>query len=110
MNILKKKIEELTILYKEVLKEITAITEENYKEQLPLAINKAKAANLIRDKLFAEYDREMVKKCDESLIETTKQIKFTYDNIVEDNQKQITSVALELKKLQNKRKLVVYER
>jgi gas vesicle protein len=110
MEILRKKIDELTILYQEVLQELSRVSEDNFREQLPLTVEKAKAANLIRDKLFTEYDHEMIKKCDESLIEITKQIKFTFDNMVEEKQKEISSVELELKKLQNKKKLVLYGR
>jgi hypothetical protein len=110
MEILEKKIEELTILYKEVLKDLKKITEDNFKTQLPLTIKMANAANSIRDNLFSEYPRDEIKKCDASLIETTKQIKFTFDNMVEETQKEITSVELELKKLQNKKKLVLYGR
>lgn len=110
MEILRKKIDELTILYREVLAELSKVNEDNHKEQIPLTVEKAKAANIERDKIFSEYDREMIKKCDESLIETTKQIKFVFDNMVEEKQKEIASVELELKKLQNKKKLVLYGR
>jgi hypothetical protein len=105
-----QKIEELTILYKEVLQELGRVTEENFQDILPSTMEKVKGANLIRDKLYKEYDLAEIKKCDASLIETTKQIKFTYDNMVEETQKEMASVGLELKKLQNKKKLVLYGR
>ena len=110
MKILEQKIEELTILYKEVLQELGRVTEDNFQDILPLTMEKAKTANSIRDKLYEEFAPDEIKKCDANLIKTTKQIKFTFDNMVEETQNEIASVGLELKKLQNKKKLVLYGR
>jgi|GEM_PF-1908318 len=110
MKNLEKKTAELTILYKEVLKGLSEVTEGNFQEQMPLVVEKVKTANSVRDKLFEEYGPDEVEKCDANLIKTTKQIRFAYDNMVEETQKELTSVELELKKLQNKKKLVLYGR
>lgn len=110
MNILENKIGQLISLYNSVLSELNEMTEENFCDRLNNAKNLAISANSAKEDILLNNDPEILKKYKKSLDDLTKQIQLSYDNIIKQKQKQILTVASDLKNLQNKKKIAVYER
>lgn len=110
MNIIENKIKELEDLYSSVLQELTQITEENFESRFPEAKSLAVAANSAKNDLFSAISPDMLKMYQNDLLGLTKQIQTTYDNIVQERQKQLASIALEIKNMQNQKKIAAYKR
>ncbi|MFO7446335.1 MAG: hypothetical protein R6W90_08210 [Ignavibacteriaceae bacterium] len=110
MNIIENKIDELISLYNLVLNELEELTEENFDNKLLNAKNMVVAANSMKKELISTGNKELIGKYERSLSDLTKQIQISYDNIVKEKHDQMAAVKLELTKLNNKKKIMAYER
>jgi small-conductance mechanosensitive channel len=64
----------------------------------------------IKDKLIKDYPIAELQKFDAELVPLAKQIHKIYDNIIEKKRKQLQEVVKQLSQIQNKKKLINYNR
>lgn len=97
----------------EVLKYLNEINPLNFDTFFPLATEKMQTVLKLRKSLKDDYFEEELKKFDnyeKELNEMAKQIKETYDNIIETFEMKKHELELELQNFYNKKKLLIYRR
>ena len=110
MEELIKNIDKIKFNLHKILEILNSLNSKNFYVALEESKCKIDEVNKIKEYLRQNFNKEELLKYDEELFILAKQIVETYDNIVRKKYQEKTAVALEIGRLQNKKKLHNYRR
>ncbi len=107
---LQKEIEKIKFLLEKVLSDLDLMLTGDFQKNYDNAKVRMKLFNELKENLVKEYPIEELRKYNHELTLLTKQIHKKYDNIIEVKKKQLQEVVLSMNLLQNRKKLINYNR
>jgi hypothetical protein len=107
---LKSKIFSIKLDLNSIYEKFLNLREDNFIENISQIKSLALQVNEKKEEISSKMPKEELEKFNLELEDTTKKIKICFDNIVEEKEKEIRKVSLELKKLTNQKKLALYKR
>ncbi|MCU7495305.1 MAG: hypothetical protein HF314_05800 [Ignavibacteria bacterium] len=110
MNQLGLKIREIALSLEAIMADLQGINEENFEATMAAINEKTAKINALKLELKASYDRETLSKYEPGLIKLTKQLSNKFDNIISKVKTEKDAIGLELRNIQNKKKLANYNR
>jgi hypothetical protein len=109
-NMLIKEINKIKFLLKKVISDLELADSEEFTENFENAKVRMILVKKMKDNLIENYPIEELVKFDAELVPLAKQIHRIYDNIIEKKKLQLQEVVKRMKQLQNRKKLVNYNR
>ncbi len=111
MDDFRRKYYRLKFLFVELVSKIDNLTDENnFFAELKSIKTGISEIQTIKNDLFADPNKEELKKMEPELNNFAKQIQEKFDNIIEKKRKDLAEIALKIGNLQNSRKLANYNR
>jgi hypothetical protein len=110
MNYIEAEIKEIESVLHLIYTTIKNITDENCDHMLSELDIKIKKVNLLRNQLKNKYNKAVLVEYEPTLGALTKQIREKFDNIIEEKKTEQARIGLELADIQNKKKLLIYNR
>ncbi|MHB1687853.1 MAG: hypothetical protein ACYCVH_10815 [Ignavibacteriaceae bacterium] len=110
MNNLNDEINNIKLLLTGILGNLNAVNDENFDENLTKAKLGMEEVNRLKFKLKEKYPLQTLNKYDAVLLEITKQIQVSFDNIFTKKKNQLAEIGKQIAILKNKSKLVNYYR
>lgn len=105
-----KEINKIKFLLKKVISDLELADSEEFTENFENAKVRMILVKKMKDNLIEDYPIEELVKYDAELVPLAKQIHKTYDNIIEKKRMQLQEVVKRMRQLQNRKKLVNYNR
>lgn len=110
MSALELKIRELNSNLEWILESLEGLSDENFEALMAEINEKTLRINDLKLQLKTDYDQETLSKYEPGLIKLTKQLSNKFDNIITKVKTEQNAIGLELKNIQNKKKLANYNR
>jgi len=110
MKNLEMEIADIKSLLNEVLHALSSVNEQNFDENLIKAKHGMEKMANLRLSLKKAYPLEVLKKYDPELVEITKLIQDSFDNLFTKKKNQFAELGKQIAALRNKSKLVNYYR
>ncbi|MGE5399610.1 MAG: hypothetical protein ACM3S2_04345 [Ignavibacteriales bacterium] len=110
MNALEIKIKEINAILELLLVALDRLNDENFGSVMAELEENIRKMNSLRDELKENYDIGVLGKYEPELNSLTKQLENKFDNIINEIKTEQNKISLELKNIQNKKKLVNYNR
>lgn len=110
MNALEIKIKEINAILELLLVALDRLNDENFGSVMAELEENIRKVNSLRDELKENYDIGVLGKYEPELNSLTKQLENKFDNIINEIKTEQNKISLELKNIQNKKKLVNYNR
>lgn len=110
MNQLELKINEINMILEQISVALESINEENINEVLSRLNLKLQKITTIKTELESKYEKSLLKSHEGKLNILTKQIYERFDNIISEIKTEQGLIQTELINIQNKKKLVNYNR
>lgn len=107
---LELKIKEISSILESLLKSLESLNGENFEATMAEFTAKTRKVDDLKIELKNSYDQEVLLKFEPGLMKLTKQLSNKFDNIITKVKTERDAVALELKNIQNKKKLANYNR
>jgi hypothetical protein len=107
---MKEKIEKIKLLLFEVEEILKNTTNNNFDRNFPFVKKLLKESQKYKSFLLANYSRDELMIFEPDLTNLTKQIKKTFDYIIENKKIELDNIKSQMRYTQNKRKLVNYIR
>jgi hypothetical protein len=107
---LKKEINKIKFLFKLVISDLELADSEDFTENFENARVRMILVQRMKDNLIKNFPIEELKKYDVDLLPLAKQIHEIYDNIIEKKRKKLKAVVGQMSQLQNRQKLLNYNR
>ncbi|MCU7491433.1 MAG: hypothetical protein HF312_05795 [Ignavibacteria bacterium] len=101
---------EISSILQELLSALDGLNDENFEATMGVVNAKKRRIDEIKLQLKSTYEPEMLSKYEPGLIKLTKQLSNKFDNIITKVKTEQNAIGLELKNIQNKKKLVNYNR
>jgi len=108
--ILSKEINKIKFLLKKVISDLELADSEDFTDNFENAKVRMIMVKKMKDNLVGNYPMEELVKFDPELVPLAKQIHKTYDNIIEKKRLQLQEVVKQMRQIQNRKKLVNYNR
>jgi|GEM_PF-4391215 len=110
MKSLNEEINYIKQLFEEVLSILKSVDNDNFDSHLNSAKLKIEEVNRIKERLNSTFPNELLKKYNAMLLDVTKQIQDTFDNLFTKKKNDYAEVGKQIAVLRNKYKLVNYYR
>ncbi|MGE5352883.1 MAG: hypothetical protein ACM3P0_12420, partial [Acidobacteriota bacterium] len=106
MNPLELKINEISSVLQDLLVLLDGLNDENFFAQMAEFNAKTSRIDELKLQLKTTYEPEILRQYEPGLIKLTKQLSNKFDNIITKVKTEQNAIGLELKNIQNKKKLV----
>ncbi|MGE5431764.1 MAG: hypothetical protein ACM3QX_11855 [Syntrophomonadaceae bacterium] len=110
MNILELKIKEISSILQGLLQAMDGLNDENFEATMAEFKSKTSRIDELKFQLKTAYEPETLSKYEPEVIKLTKQLSNKFDNIITKVKTEQNAIGLELKNIQNKKKLANYNR
>ncbi len=107
---MKDKVGKIKYLLTEVLKNLNQITSSNFEEVFPKIKSLLDESQKHKKFLLSNYSKNELKIFEPDLTKLAKQIKESFDNIAKAKKLEMAKLAEEIQYIQNKKKLIYYNR
>ena len=107
---MKDKVGKIKYLLTEVLKNLNQITSSNFEEVFPKIKSLLDESQKYKKFLLSNYSKNELKIFEPDLTKLAKQIKESFDNIAKAKKLEMAKLAEEIQYIQNKKKLIYYNR
>lgn len=110
MTQLESKIEKIKLLLLQADKELNKIDSEGFDIIFPKVKKLLQESKVNKSYLLKNYSLTQLTSYNKELTDLTKQIKKSFDDIIEKKRKEMDRISFEMKSIQNRKKLVNYIR
>jgi hypothetical protein len=105
-----KEINKIKFLLRKVISDLELADSEDFTVNFENAKVRMILVKKMKDNLLETYSLEELRQYDGELIPLTKQIQKIYDNIIEKKRKQLREVVKDMAQIQNRKKMINYNR
>jgi hypothetical protein len=105
-----KEVNKIKFLLKKVISDLELADSEEFTINFENARVRMILIKKMKENLLENYSAEELEKCDVELIPLAKQIHKIYDDIIEKKRLQLQEVVKRMRQIQNKKKLINYNR
>ena len=107
---IENKIEEISGILQGINSQLGSITEKNTESELKKVKILIDKLSVLRENLLKEYNISQLKKYEQNLLKITKLINQKFDNVIKENKLRQSEILLQLKEINNHKKLITYSR
>jgi hypothetical protein len=105
-----KEINKIKFLLRKVISDLELADSEDFTVNFENAKVRMILVKKMKDNLLETYSLEELRQYDGELMPLTKQIQKIYDNIIEKKRKQLREVVKDMAQIQNRKKMINYNR